>query len=320
MERAKIALIGAGQIGGTLAHLISLKELGDVVLFDIAEGIPSGKALDIAESTSIDGKDVNLKGATDFSKIKDADVCIITAGVPRKPGMSRDDLLGINLKVMKSVAEGISEHAPNAFVICITNPLDAMVWALQKYLKFPAEKVVGMAGVLDSARFCYFIAQELKVSVKDVSAFVLGGHGDTMVPLARYSTVGGIPLTDLVKMGWLNEEKLESIIQRTRDGGAEIVGLLKTGSAFYAPAASAVAMAESYIRNQKRILPCAACCFGEYKLDGVYVGVPVVIGNQGVEKIVEIELSSEEETDFKKSVASVNNLLTACIAIDKSLG
>ena len=320
MERAKIALIGAGQIGGTLAHLISLKELGDVVLFDIAEGIPSGKALDIAESTSIDGKDVNLKGATDFSKIKDADVCIITAGVPRKPGMSRDDLLGINLKVMKSVAEGISEHAPNAFVICITNPLDAMVWALQKYLKFPAEKVVGMAGVLDSARFCYFIAQELKVSVKDVSAFVLGGHGDTMVPLARYSTVGGIPLTDLVKMGWLNEEKLESIIQRTRDGGAEIVGLLKTGSAFYAPAASAVAMAEAYIRNQKRILPCAACCFGEYKLDGVYVGVPVVIGNQGVEKIVEIELSSEEETEFKKSVASVDNLLTACIAIDKSLG
>ena len=210
MERAKIALIGAGQIGGTLAHLISLKELGDVVLFDIAEGIPSGKALDIAESTSIDGKDVNLKGANDFSKIKDADVCIITAGVPRKPGMSRDDLLGINLKVMKSVAEGISEHAPNAFVICITNPLDAMVWALQKYLKFPAEKVVGMAGVLDSARFCYFIAQELKVSVKDVSAFVLGGHGDTMVPLARYSTVAGIPLTDLIKMGWLNEEKLES--------------------------------------------------------------------------------------------------------------
>jgi len=319
MKRPKIALIGAGQIGGTLAHLISLKEIGDIVLFDIAEGIPHGKALDIAESTSVDGLDINLSGANDYSKIKDADVCIITAGVPRKPGMSRDDLLGINLKVMKDVGDGIKQNAPNSFVICITNPLDAMVWALQKYTGFSTEKVVGMAGVLDSSRFCYFISEELNVSIKDVSAFVLGGHGDTMVPLTRYSTVGGIPLPDLVSMGWISQEKLEAIVQRTRDGGAEIVSLLKTGSAFYAPAASAISMAEAYLKDQKRILPCAACCFGEYKLDGIYVGVPAVIGKTGIEKIIEIDLSEEEAAQFKKSTDAVNNLITACTEIDPSL-
>ena len=319
MKRPKIALIGAGQIGGTLAHLISLKEIGDIVLFDIAEGIPHGKALDIAESTSVDGLDINLSGANDYSKIKDADVCIITAGVPRKPGMSRDDLLGINLKVMKAVGNGIKQNAPNSFVICITNPLDAMVWALQKYTGFSTEKVVGMAGVLDSSRFCYFISEELNVSIKDVSAFVLGGHGDTMVPLTRYSTVGGIPLPDLVSMGWISQEKLEAIVQRTRDGGAEIVSLLKTGSAFYAPAASAISMAEAYLKDQKRILPCAACCFGEYKLDGIYVGVPAVIGKTGIEKIIEIDLSKEEAEQFKKSTDAVNNLITACTEIDPSL-
>ena len=319
MKRPKIALIGAGQIGGTLAHLISLKEMGDIVLFDIAEGIPHGKALDIAESTSVDGLDINLSGANDYSKIKDADVCIITAGVPRKPGMSRDDLLGINLKVMKDVGNGIKQNAPNSFVICITNPLDAMVWALQKYTGFPTEKVVGMAGVLDSSRFCYFISEELNVSIKDVSAFVLGGHGDTMVPLTRYSTVGGIPLPDLVSMGWISQEKLEAIVQRTRDGGAEIVSLLKTGSAFYAPAASAISMAEAYLKDQRRILPCAACCFGEYKLDGIYVGVPAVIGKTGIEKIIEIDLSEEEAAQFKKSTDAVNNLITACTEIDPSL-
>ena len=319
MKRPKIALIGAGQIGGTLAHLISLKELGDIVLFDIAEGIPHGKALDIAESTSVDGLDINLSGANDYSKIKDADVCIITAGVPRKPGMSREDLLGINLKVMKAVGNGIKQNAPNSFVICITNPLDAMVWALQKYTGFATEKVVGMAGVLDSSRFCYFISEELNVSIKDVSAFVLGGHGDTMVPLTRYSTVGGIPLPDLVSMGWISQEKLEAIVQRTRDGGAEIVSLLKTGSAFYAPAASAISMAEAYLKDQKRILPCAACCFGEYKLDGIYVGVPAVIGKTGIEKIIEIDLSKEEAEQFKKSTDAVSNLITACTEIDPSL-
>ncbi len=319
MKRPKIALIGAGQIGGTLAHLISLKEIGDIVLFDIAEGIPHGKALDVAESTSVDGLDVRIHGANDYSKIRDADVCIITAGVPRKPGMSRDDLLGINLKVMKAVGNGIKENAPNAFVICITNPLDAMVWALQKYAGFSPEKVVGMAGVLDSSRFCYFISEELNVSIKDVSAFVLGGHGDTMVPLTRYSTVGGIPLPDLVKMGWLSQSKLESIVQRTRDGGAEVVNLLKTGSAFYAPAASAVSMAEAYLKDQKRILPCAACCFGEYGLDGLYVGVPAVIGRAGIEKIIEIDLSEEEAKQFKDSIEAVSNLLSACTEIDKSL-
>ena len=319
MKRPKIALIGAGQIGGTLAHLISLKELGDVVLFDIEEGVPSGKALDIAESTSVDGHDTKLRGTSDYIKIKDADVCIVTAGVPRKPGMSRDDLLGINLKVMKSVGEGIKENAPNSFVICITNPLDAMVWALQKYTGIETEKVVGMAGVLDSSRFSHFISEELDVSIKDVSAFVLGGHGDTMVPLTKYSTVGGIPLPDLVEMGWLDQEKLDGIIQRTRDGGAEVVSLLKTGSAFYAPAASAVAMAEAFLKDQKRILPCAAACFGEYQLDGLYVGVPVIIGKSGVEKIIEVHLTSEENSKFRNSVEAVAGLLDACKGIDKSL-
>jgi malate dehydrogenase len=288
MARPKIALIGAGQIGGTLAHLAALKELGDVILFDIAEGTPQGKALDIAESAPVDGFDAVLKGANDYADIAGADVCIVTAGVARKPGMSRDDLLGINLKVMKSVGEGIAAHAPDAFVICITNPLDAMVWALREFSRLPPAKVCGMAGVLDSARFRHFLAEEFQVSVKDVTAFVLGGHGDTMVPLARYSTVAGVPLPDLVAMGWTSQEKLDAIIQRTRDGGAEIVGLLKTGSAFYAPAASAIQMAESYLKDQKRVLPCAAHLDGQYGLSDMYVGVPTVIGAGGVEKVVEI--------------------------------
>ena len=319
MSRPKIALIGAGQIGGTLAHLVGLKELGDVVLFDIAEGTPQGKALDIAESSPVDGFDSALTGANDYSAIAGADVCIVTAGVPRKPGMSRDDLLGINLKVMKAVGEGIAANAPDAFVICITNPLDAMVWALQKFSGLPKEKVVGMAGVLDSARFRYFLAEEFGVSVKDVTAFVLGGHGDTMVPLTRYSTVGGIPLPDLVKMGWTTQEKLDAIVQRTRDGGAEIVGLLKTGSAFYAPAASAIAMAESYLKDQKRVLPCAAYVEGAYGLDGFYVGVPTVIGDKGIEKVVEIELDKSEKAMLDKSIDAVKGLVEACKGIDGSL-
>ena len=319
MPRAKIALIGAGQIGGTLAHLVGLKELGDVVLFDIAEGIPQGKALDIAESAPVDGFDAKLKGANDYADIAGADVCIVTAGVPRKPGMSRDDLLGINLKVMKSVGEGIKAHAPNAFVICITNPLDAMVWALQSFSGLPKEKVVGMAGVLDSARFRHFLAEEFNVSVKDVTAFVLGGHGDTMVPLPRYSTVGGIPLPDLVTMGWTTQEKLDAIIQRTRDGGAEIVGLLKTGSAFYAPAASAVQMAEAYLKDQKRVLPCAAYVEGAYGLDGFYVGVPTVIGEGGVERVIAINLDKDEQAMLDKSIDAVKGLVAACKGIDESL-
>ncbi|MFT7027080.1 MAG: malate dehydrogenase [Paracoccaceae bacterium] len=319
MSRAKIALIGAGQIGGTLAHLVGLKELGDVVLFDIAEGTPQGKALDIAESAPVDGFDARFKGANDYADIAGADVCIVTAGVPRKPGMSRDDLLGINLKVMKSVGEGIKAHAPNAFVICITNPLDAMVWALQSFSGLPKEKVVGMAGVLDSARFRHFLAEEFNVSVKDVTAFVLGGHGDTMVPLVRYSTVGGIPLPDLVKMGWTSQEKLDAIVQRTRDGGAEIVGLLKTGSAFYAPAAAAIQMAESFLKDQKRVLPCAAFVDGAYGLDGFYVGVPTVIGEGGVERVINITLDKEEQVMFDKSIEAVKGLVAACKAIDDSL-
>src|SRR5712672_1314597 len=282
MARNKIALIGAGQIGGTLAHLVGLKELGDVVLFDIAEGIPQGKALDIAQSSPVDGYDIRFTGVNTYEALEGAAVCIVTAGVPRKPGMSRDDLLSINLKVMEQVGAGIRKYAPNAFVICITNPLDAMVWALQKACGLPKNKVVGMAGVLDSSRFRLFLAKEFNVSVQDVTAFVLGGHGDTMVPLARYSTVGGIPLTDLVTMGWVTKERLEEIIQRTRDGGAEIVGLLKTGSAFYAPAASAIAMAESYLKDKKRMIPCAAMLNGEYGIKGLYIGVPVVIGAKGV--------------------------------------
>ena len=319
MARPKIALIGAGQIGGTLAHLAAIKELGDVVLFDIAEGTPQGKALDIAESGPAEGFDASLKGTTDYADIAGADVCIVTAGVPRKPGMSRDDLLGINLKVMKSVGEGIGAHAPNAFVICITNPLDAMVWALQQFSGLPKEKVVGMAGVLDSARFRHFLSLEFGVSMRDVTAFVLGGHGDTMVPLARYSTVGGIPLPDLIEMGWTTQEKLDAIIQRTRDGGAEIVGLLKTGSAFYAPATSAIEMAEAYLKDQKRVLPCAAYVKGALGLDGMYVGVPTVIGAGGIEKVIDIKLNKEEQVMFDKSVDAVKGLVEACKGIDSSL-
>ncbi|WP_127144234.1 malate dehydrogenase [Pelagibacterium montanilacus] len=319
MARKKIALIGAGQIGGTLAHLVALKELGDVVLFDIVDGVPQGKALDLAQSGPVEGYNARLKGTSEYKDIDGADVVIVTAGVPRKPGMSRDDLLEINLKVMEQVGAGISKYAPDAFVICITNPLDAMVWALQKFSSLPAEKVVGMAGVLDSARFRHFIADELDVSVQDVTAFVMGGHGDTMVPLTRYSTVGGIPLPDLVKMGWLAKDRLDEIVQRTRDGGAEIVGLLKTGSAFYAPAASAIEMAESYLKDKKRVLPAAAYLTGEFGVDSMYVGVPVVIGARGVEKIVEIDLNGSEKKAFEKSVASVEGLVDACKKIAPKL-
>ena len=319
MKRNKIALIGSGQIGGTLAHLVGLKELGDIVLFDIADGIPQGKALDIAESSPISTFDTNIIGTSSYEDIKDSDVCIVTAGVPRKPGMSRDDLLSINLRVMKSVGDGIKKYAPNSFVICITNPLDAMVWALQKYSGLSPENVVGMAGVLDSGRFSYFLAEEFNVSVKDVQTFVLGGHGDTMVPLVRYSTVGGIPIPDLVKMGWSSQKKIDQIVQRTRDGGAEIVALLKTGSAFYAPAASAITMADSYLRDQKRIIPCAANLSGQYGLKDIYVGVPTIIGNKGVEKIIEINLNEIEKLNFSKSIESVKNLIDACKKIDQDL-
>ena len=319
MARPKIALIGAGQIGGTLAHLAAIKELGDVILFDIAEGVPQGKALDIAESGPSEGFDADLKGTNDYADIAGADVCIVTAGVPRKPGMSRDDLLGINLKVMKSVGEGIAAHAPDAFVICITNPLDAMVWALREFSGMPHNMVVGMAGVLDSARFRHFLSVEFNVSMRDVTAFVLGGHGDTMVPLTRYSTVAGIPLPDLVQMGWTTQEKLDGIVQRTRDGGAEIVGLLKTGSAFYAPATSAIEMAEAYLKDQKRLLPCAAWCQGEFGLDGMYVGVPTIIGKGGIERVVDIKLNGDEQVMFDKSVAAVRGLVDACKGIDPSL-
>ncbi len=319
MKRNKIALIGSGQIGGTLAHLVGLKELGDIILFDIADGIPQGKALDIAESSPISTFDTNIIGTSSYEDLKDSDVCIVTAGVPRKPGMSRDDLLSINLRVMKSVGDGIKKYAANSFVICITNPLDAMVWALQKYSGLPPENVVGMAGVLDSGRFSYFLAEEFNVSVKDVQTFVLGGHGDTMVPLVRYSTVGGIPIPDLVKMGWSSQKKIDQIVQRTRDGGAEIVALLKTGSAFYAPAASAINMAESYLRDQKRIIPCAANLSGQYGFKEIYVGVPTIIGNKGVEKIIEIDLNEKEKLNFSKSIDSVKNLINACKKIDQDL-
>ncbi|MBI1492746.1 malate dehydrogenase [Halocynthiibacter styelae] len=320
MARPKIALIGAGNIGGTLAHLAAVKELGDVVLFDIADGLPQGKALDIAESGPSEGFDAAMSGSSDYADIAGADVCIVTAGVARKPGMSRDDLLGINLKVMKSVGEGIAKHAPDAFVICITNPLDAMVWALREFSGLPHNKVCGMAGVLDSARFRHFLAEEFKVSMRDVTAFVLGGHGDTMVPSVRYSTVAGIPLPDLIEMGWTTQEKMDSIVQRTRDGGAEIVGLLKTGSAFYAPATSAIEMAEAYLKDQKRVLPCAAYCDGDLGVSDMYVGVPTVIGAGGVEKIVNIKLNAEEQEMFDTSVAAVKGLVDACKAIDSSLG
>ena len=319
MKRNKIALIGSGQIGGTLAHLAGLKELGDIVLFDIADGIPQGKALDIAESSPISSFDSNIIGTSKYEDISDADVCIVTAGVPRKPGMSRDDLLSINLKVMKSVGEGIKKYAPNSFVICITNPLDAMVWALQKFSTLPAEKVVGMAGVLDSGRFAYFLSQEFNVSVKDVQTFVLGGHGDTMVPLLRYSTVGGIPIPDLIEMGWSSQKKMDEIVQRTRDGGAEIVALLKTGSAYYAPAASAINMAESYLKDQKRVIPCASFLTGQFGYSDIYVGVPTVIGNKGVEKIIEINLHEIEKINFSKSVEAVQKLIQDCKKIDMDL-
>jgi malate dehydrogenase len=320
MARNKIALIGAGQIGGTLALLIGLKELGDVVLFDVMEGVPQGKALDLVQASPVEGFDARLVGANSYEAIEGAAVCIVTAGVPRKPGMSRDDLLGINLKVMEQVGAGIKKYAPNAFIICITNPLDAMVWALQKCCGLPRHMVVGMAGVLDSARFRYFLADEFNVSVEDVTAFVLGGHGDSMVPLVRYSAVAGIPLPDLVKMRWTSEARINEIVQRTREGGGEIVGLLKTGSAFYAPAASAIAMAESYLRDKKRVLPAAAWLNGEYGLKDIYVGVPVVIGAKGVERIVEIELNNAERGMFDKSAEAVQSLIDACKKIAPDLG
>ena len=319
MARNKIALIGAGMIGGTLAHLVGMKELGDVVLFDIADGMPKGKALDLAQSAPVEGFDARLKGTSDYADIAGADVCIVTAGVPRKPGMSRDDLLGINLKVMKAVGEGIKAHAPNAFVICITNPLDAMVWALREFSGLPANKVVGMAGVLDSARFRHFLAEEFNVSVEDVTAFVLGGHGDTMVPVVEYSTVAGIPVPDLIKMGWSTQEKIDAIVARTRSGGGEIVGLLGNSSAYYAPASSAIAMADSYLKDKRRLLPCAAFLSGEYGVKDLYVGVPIVIGANGVEKIVEIELKGEAKANFDVSVNAVKELMDACRNLDSSL-
>ena len=319
MARKKIALIGAGMIGGTLAHLAAMRELGDIVLFDIAEGIPQGKALDIAQAGPVDGFDAALKGTSDYADIAGADVCIVTAGVPRKPGMSRDDLLGINLKVMKAVGEGIKQHAPGAFVICITNPLDAMVWALREFSGLPHNMVVGMAGVLDSARFRHFLAEEFGVSVEDVTAFVLGGHGDTMVPIVEYSTVAGIPIPDLIKMGWSTKERVDAIVKRTRGGGGEIVALLGTGSAYYAPATSAIAMAERYLKDKKRVLPAAANLTGQYGVDNLYVGVPVVIGADGVERIVEIALDDSAKSNFQVSVDAVRELLVACKAIDGSL-
>ena len=311
MARAKIGLVGAGMIGGTLAHLAGLKEMGDVVLIDVADGIPQGKGLDLAESSPVEMFDANYTGSTDYAALKDSDVIIVTAGVPRKPGMSRDDLIGINSGIIKTAGEGIKKYAPNAFVIVITNPLDARVGIMQQVTGVDPKKVVGMAGVLDSARFRYFLAEEFKVSVEDVTAFVLGGHGDTMVPLARYSTVAGIPLPDLVSMGWTTQEKLDKIIQRTRDGGAEIVALLKTGSAYYAPASSAIAMAESYLKDKKRVLPCAAQLNGEYGVKGLYIGVPVVIGKNGVEKIIEIKLNADEQKMFDHSVNAVKDLVSA---------
>jgi len=311
MARRKIGLIGAGQIGGTLALLAGTRELGDVVVFDIVEGMPQGKALDIAEASPVAGFDARYSGTNSYADLKGCDVVIVTAGIPRKPGMSRDDLLATNAKVMKAAGEGIRDHCPKAFVICITNPLDAMVLAIQRYSGLPANMVVGMAGVLDSARFRYFLAEEFKVSVEDVSAFVLGGHGDTMVPLPRYSSVGGIPLPDLVRMGWTTQKRLDEIVQRTRDGGAEVVALLKTGSAFYAPAMSAIEMAESYLRDKKRMLPCAAYLDGQYGVKGLYVGVPVIIGAGGVERIVEIPLAADEKAAFDKSVAAVKALVDA---------
>jgi malate dehydrogenase len=317
MARSKIALVGAGNIGGTLALLAGLKELGDIVLFDIMKGTPQGKALDLVEASPVEGFDAKITGTNTYAGIKDADVVIVTAGIPRKPGMSRDDLIGINTGVMKQVGEGIAKYAPNAFVICITNPLDAMVWALKKYSGLPANRVVGMAGVLDSARFRYFLAEEFNVSIEDITAFVLGGHGDTMVPSVRYSTVGGIPLPDLIKMGWTTQARLDAIVQRTRDGGGEIVSLLGNGSAFYAPASSAIAMADSYLKDKKRVLPCAAYLNGQYGVKGLYVGVPVVIGAKGVERIVEIKLDAEEKKQFDHSVNAVKGLVEVVKKMDR---
>jgi malate dehydrogenase len=308
MARRKIALIGAGQIGGTLALLAGLKNLGDVVMCDVVEGVPQGKSLDLAEASPVEGFDASYIGSNDYAAIKGADVIIVTAGVPRKPGMSRDDLIGINAKIVWQVGEAIKAHAPNAFVICITNPLDVMVWVMREATGLPHERVVGMAGVLDSARFRYFLAEEFKVSVEDVTAFVLGGHGDSMVPLVRYSTVAGIPLPDLVKMGWTTQEKLDKIVQRTRDGGGEIVNLLKTGSAFYAPASSGIAMAESFLLDKRRVLPCAAYLTGQYGVKDLYVGVPVVIGAKGVERIIEVQMNASEKAEFDKSVGAVRDL------------
>jgi len=319
MARNKIALIGAGNIGGTLAHLAAAKELGDIVLFDVIEGVPQGKALDLSQCGPVEGFDVALKGSNDYADIAGADVIIVTAGVARKPGMSRDDLLGINLKVMKAVGEGIKANAPNAFVICITNPLDAMVWALREYSGLPHNMVVGMAGVLDSARFRTFLAEEFGVSVQDVTAFVLGGHGDTMVPVVEYSTVAGIPIPDLIKMGWSTKERIDAIVKRTRGGGGEIVALLKTGSAYYAPATSGIEMAEAYLKDKKRLLPCAVHLTGQYGVDNLYVGVPSIIGAGGVEKIVEIELNDEARANFQVSVDAVKELLVACKGIDGGL-
>ena len=319
MARAKIALIGAGMIGGTLAHIAAREELGDIILFDIMEGTPQGKALDIAEASTVFGSDISLKGANDYADLKGADVCIVTAGVPRKPGMSRDDLLGINLKVMKAVGEGIKAHCPNTFVICITNPLDAMVWALREFSGLPHKMVVGMAGVLDSARFAYFLSEKTGVSVEDIRAWTLGGHGDDMVPMVRHSTVGGLPLPECVKQGWMTQEELDGIVKRTRGGGGEIVALLKTGSAFYAPAESAIAMATSYLKDKKRVLACAVYLSGEYGLKDLYVGVPCVIGAGGAERIIQFETNDEEKAMFAKSVESVQGLIEACKGIEPSL-
>ena len=319
MARKKIALIGAGNIGGTLAHLAALKGLGDIVLFDVVDGVPQGKSLDLSQCGPVEGFDATITGSNDYADIAGADVIIVTAGVARKPGMSRDDLLGINLKVMKAVGEGIRDNAPDAFVICITNPLDAMVWALREFSGLPHNKVVGMAGVLDSARFSHFLADEFKVSVKDINTFVLGGHGDTMVPVLEYSTVSGIPVTDLVKMGLSTQERIDAIVKRTRGGGGEIVALLKTGSAYYAPATSGIAMAEAYLYDQKRILPAAAHLSGQYGIDDLYVGVPVMIGAGGVEKVIEVELSDEAKGNLQVSVDAVKELLVACKGIDGSL-
>jgi malate dehydrogenase len=320
MARNRIALIGSGMIGGTLAHLIGLKELGDVVLFDIAEGIPQGKGLDIAQSSAVEGFDAKFSGASAYSAIEGADVCIVTAGVPRKPGMSRDDLLGINLKVMEQVGAGIKKYAPKAFVICITNPLDAMVWALQKFSGLPATHVVGMAGVLDSARFAYFLSEKTGVSIEDVKAWTLGGHGDDMVPMVRHSTVGGVPLPECVKQGLFTQEELDAMVKRTRGGGGEIVALLETGSAFYAPAESAVAMATAYLKDKKRVLPVAANLTGQYGVKDLYVGVPVVIGAGGVEKVVQFDLNADEKAMFEKSCSAVRVLLDACKKLEPALG